>query len=231
MNLYFSYGEHLASYGYVVAMRNNYVVSHVGLANSTSAIIDWVQDQEAQPGSLFHGKMDFSHIGASGHSMGGKISLLTAYDDDRIKAVADIDPVDTSPLPTPEFPSVTPELMPDIHIPTLLIGSSDGGQCAPASDNYHQYFLYANEPSIEIEIEHSGHVTFCDLPDEIINAAAIICPTGGGDFEQIRMLASRYVTAFYKVLFDGEAGYSYYLTGDGMASDVADGLVVTDHKP
>jgi pimeloyl-ACP methyl ester carboxylesterase len=231
MNLYFSYGEHLASYGYVVALRNNYVISHVGLAQSTSAIIDWIQDQESQPASLFHGKLDFDHIGMSGHSMGGKISLLTAYYDDRVKASATIDPVDMNPLPTPAYPSVTPELMPDIHIPTLFIGSSDGGACAPQAENYHQYFLVANEPSTEIEIINSGHVTFCDLPDAIVNAATLICPTGGGDFEQIRMLTSRYVTAFYKVVFDGKTEYNYYLTGEGMANDVAGGLVATDHKP
>jgi len=231
MNIYFSYGRHLASYGYVVVFRNNYVISHADLATTTSAIIDWVQEQESLPGSLFHGKLDFNRIGASGHSMGGKISLLTAYNDDRVKASATIDPVDMSPLPTPAYPSVTPELMPDIHIPTLLIGSSDGGSCAPVDENYHQYFLYANPPSIEIQILNSGHVTFCDLPDAIISGAALICPTGGGDYEQIRFLARRYVTAFYKVVFEGESGYGYYLTGDGIAQDVADGLVTTDTKP
>ncbi len=230
MNLYFSYGEHLASYGYVVLMRNNYVVSHAELAQTTSAIIDWAQEQASHPASPFYDKLDFDHIGTSGHSMGGKISLLTAYQDDRITASATIDPVDMSPLPTPAYPSVTPELMPDIHIPTLLIGGSNGGACAPQADNYHQYFLYANAPSIEIKINNSGHVTFCDLPDSIIDGAALICPTGGGDYEQIRMLSRRYVAAFYKVHLDGDASYDYYLSGDGMASDVTDGLVVPDYK-
>jgi hypothetical protein len=232
MNIYLSYGRHLASYGYVVIHRNNTVLSHVALAATTSAIIDWAEDQEAQAGSLFHGKLDFDRVGTSGHSMGGKISLLTAYNDDRVKASATIDPVDMNPLPTADYPSVTPELMPDIQIPTLLIGSSNGGMCAPVGENYHQYFLYANPPSIEIEVLHSGHVTFCDLPDAVITGAALICPTGGAqDYELIRELARRYVTAFYKIVFDGEASYGYYLTGQGMAQDVADGLVLTDSKP
>ncbi|NLH49451.1 MAG: hypothetical protein GX444_12755 [Myxococcales bacterium] len=231
MTPYFTYGSHLATYGYVVVFRNNYVVSHVDLAATTSAIIDWLEDQEALPNSLFHGKIDLEKIGTTGHSMGGKISLLTAYNDDRVKASATIDPVDMSPLPTPAYPSVTPELMPDIHIPTLFVGGSNGGLCAPVAENYHQYFLYANPPSIEIMINHSGHVTFLDLPDAVISGAALICPTGDGDYEQIRALTKRYVTAFYQIVFAGEEGYRYYLTGDGIAQDVADGLVVTDSKP
>jgi len=230
MGLYFGYAEHLASYGYIVVLRDNYVISHLALAQTTSAIIDWVAGQADQPGSLFYSKVDLTRIGTSGHSMGGKISLLTAYYDKRVTASGTIDPVDTSPIHSPAYPSVTPELMPDIHIPTLLMGSSDGGLCAPQSDNYHQFFLYANAPSIEITIEKSGHLTFCDLPDALIDAASIVCPTGGGNFEQIRMLANRYLAAFYKVVFDGETAYGYYLAGGGMQKDVADGLVETEKK-
>jgi dienelactone hydrolase len=231
MSLYFSYAEHLASYGYIVVLRDNYVISHLALAQTTSAIIDWVESQAKLAGSIFYDKVDLTRIGTSGHSLGGKISLLTAYDDKRVTASGTIDPVDTSPLNTPAYPAVTPGLMPDIHIPTLLLGSSDGGLCAPLNADYRQFYLYANPPSIEIEIEKSGHLTFCDLPDAVIDAAAIICPTGGGDFEQIRELANRYLAAFYKVEFDGDTAYAYYLTGAGMAHDVAAGLVATADKP
>jgi hypothetical protein len=44
------------------------------------------------------------------------------------------------------------------------------------------------------------------------------------------MLANRYLAAFYKVVFDGEAAYGYYLVGGGMQKDVADGLVETEKK-
>jgi len=230
MGIYFSYGRHLASYGYVVVHRDNTVLSHVGLANTTSAIIDWLANQAELPDSLFFGKLDFNRIGASGHSMGGKISLLTAYYDDRIKASATIDPVDVSPLPTSDYPSVTPELMPDIHIPTLFVGSEFGGACAPVDNNYHQYWLYANSPSIEIMIKKSGHITFTDLPDAIIDAGKIICPTGDGDYDQIKYLTRRYVTAFYEIIFNGNNEYEYYLTGEGINQDVTADLVTTESK-
>ena len=56
-----------------------------------------------------------------------KFSLLTAANDNRVKAVFGIDPVDAtggSPgsQPSPEYPSVTPERMSDITIPIVLMG-------------------------------------------------------------------------------------------------------------
>ncbi|MCC6157080.1 MAG: hypothetical protein IT350_03445 [Deltaproteobacteria bacterium] len=231
MSLYFSYGEHLATHGFVVIFRNSYVIAHQALSVTTSALIDWAEAEAQDAGSLFFEKIDPARIGTSGHSMGGKIALLAAHDDPRVTAAGTVDPVDTSPLPGPAYPSVTPELMPAITIPTLLIGGSDGGPCAPANGNYHEYFTVANAPAIEIRIELSGHVTFCDLPDAIIDLAGIICPTGGAeDYELIRALSRRYLTAFFKFRLNGEAGYDYYVTGGGIMDDVNAGLVAVDVK-
>ncbi|MCL4235313.1 MAG: hypothetical protein KJ042_12435, partial [Deltaproteobacteria bacterium] len=231
MSLYFSYGEHLATHGFIVIFRNSYVIAHQALSATTSALIDWAEAEAQDSGSLFFEKIDPSRIGTSGHSMGGKIAFLTAHDDPRVTAAGTVDPVDTSPLPGPAYPSVTPELMPAITIPTLMIGGSDGGPCAPANDNYHEYFTYANAPAVEIRIEQSGHVVFCDLPDAIIDLAGIICPTGGAeDYEFVRALSRRYLTAFFKSRLDGEAAYDHYLTGDGIMDDVNAGLVAVDVK-
>ncbi len=231
MSLYFSYGEHLATHGFVVVFRNSYVISHQALSVTTSALIDWAEDAAQDAGSVFFGKLDPAAVGTSGHSMGGKIAFLAAHDDARVVAAGTLDPVDTSPLPGPAYPSVTPELMPAVTIPTLMLGGSDGGPCAPANDNYHEYFTYANAPAVEIRIERSGHVTFCDLPDAIIDIAGIICPTGGAeDYELIRALSRRYLTAFFKFRLGGESDYDYYLTGGGIMIDVNAGLVAVDVK-
>ena len=98
-------------------------------------------------------------IGAAGHSFGGKLALLEAATDSRIRAIATLDPVDGSGpvLNNPVlYPSVTPELMPEIHAPLLFVGAELGGlsdrliPCAPTADNYQRFYEAANSPAVEI---------------------------------------------------------------------------------
>ena len=97
-DLYRSYGEHLASHGFVVALptypMSFYGLNHSALALDVRYVIDQCLALDANTKSPLRGLVDESSIGASGHSLGGKLALLEAVTDSRIRAVATLDPVD-----------------------------------------------------------------------------------------------------------------------------------------
>lgn len=245
---YHSYGEHLASWGYVVVMPEMPgglfglgAPSHVELKEYLSAVLDWIAADTAlgADGALL-GLADSSRIGLAGHSMGGKISLLLATEDDRPLAVFGIDPVDAagSPLPVSEddFPSVAPELMGQLAVPLALLGETTNGTCegfmcqacAPEDNNFHQYYLHAVSPALEIEVLGASHMSFLDDPDCGMVCSA--CPVGSDDPATTRLLTRQSMTAFFLVFLSKESGYMHWLTGAGMAVEADAGLVLVQSK-
>jgi hypothetical protein len=226
--LYLSYTRHLASWGYVVVMRANFTLSHLQLALTTNAIIDWLNEQQETSGSLFEHKLNMLRVGALGHALGGKIALLAAKLNTNIFAVAGIDPDDslpTLPIPYEDYPSVTPELMPNINIPTLFIGSELGGDCVPAEENYQQYYEHANSPSEEITVLFAGLTSFLDNPSCGVPCAS--CDPGTADHDNVQSLTRRYITAFFNVTMLDEDQYQKWLTGAGMTADTYGGFVTS----
>ena len=234
---YTSYGQHLASWGYLVVMPDLpgdmfSPETHTALEGMLSAIIDWLASGPLAASA------DLAHLAMSGHSMGGKISLLLASADARPIALFAVDPVDAAGGPgtsdSPDYPSVAPELMPSITIPLALLGetvNASGGlgtPCAPADNNFHQYYLAATSPAIEIEIVGASHMSFLDNPNCGLTCAA--CPAGSDDQANTRKLTRRYMTAFFNVFVRGQDSFRTYLDGAAMADDVAASLVVTATK-
>jgi hypothetical protein len=170
--------------------------------------------------------------------MGGKLSLLVASEDSRPVAVFGVDPVDAGGGPLggseADFPSVTPALMPQITIPMVLLGETVnatgglGGACAPAADNFHQYYLHAESKALEIEILGANHMSFLDDPACGFTCSA--CPEGSDDKATTRMLSRRYMTAFFHVFLRSQDGYRSYLSGAAMDTDEVEGLVLSESK-
>lgn len=74
--------EHWASWGFVVAAANT---SNAGSGEEMLGCLDYLQ------GSSLAGSIDFSSVGASGHSQGGGGTIMAARDD-RITATAPVQP-------------------------------------------------------------------------------------------------------------------------------------------
>lgn len=237
--------DHLASWGFVVVLPSLpgslfSPSTHKTLKEYLIAILDWIQDKADDPSGPLAGKADAEAIGLAGHSMGGKISLLTASADGRPKAVFGVDPVDAAGGPfggdPVDYPSVTPELMPQIMVPLGLLGETVNATCsgflcqacAPQEDNFQQYYIHATSPAIEIEVVGASHMSFLDNPD--CGLACSVCPKGTDDPDVTRMLTRRYLTAFFNVYLKSEAPFADYLTGAAMAEDATAGLVLTDSK-
>lgn len=206
-DMYRSYGEHLASHGFVVAMptfpMNFLTVDHAKLAVDVRFILDTCLSMNLDPASTLYGRIDPTRIGSSGHSLGGKLSLLEAATDPRISAIAVLDPVDTgNPIfENPrKFPSVAPERMSEISVPLLIVGAELGkvlvtfSPCAPEDNNYQRFFEAANPPAIEITQLDVGHGQYVD---EGGGAAAMACAIGSVSDEWVRSSSASYLTAFF----------------------------------
>lgn len=239
---YASYGAHLASHGYVVvmpAMPGSAFDSptHVELSDLVVGVLDWIEDDV--DGGTIGDRGDPGTLALAGHSLGGKISLLTASRDARPVAVFGVDPVDSAPPFTndPEaYPSVAPELMPDVAVPVGLLGetvdSMGGGgfgmACAPAEENFQQYYMAAASPVVEVEIVGADHMDFLDDPDCGFTCSA--CGPGSTDEATVRMYTRRYMTAFFDLYLKGVGASRTWLAGTKMDADVATGDVVSRSK-
>ena len=242
---YASYGEHLASWGHVVVMPQmpGGLVNgptHRELKEYLIAIVDWIEQDATDPAGQLQGRADAGALGLSGHSMGGKISLLVASEDARPKASFAVDPVDAAGGPLAgdpvDFPSVTPELMPSIQIPLGFVGETVNATCtgwmcqacAPEDNNFHQYYLHAQSPAIEIELSGANHMSFLDDPN--CGLPCSMCAQGTDDPAVTRRLTRGAMTAFYLVFLQGRSEYLEYLTGSPMQQDAAQGLLTFDSK-
>jgi hypothetical protein len=239
---YASYGEHLAGWGYVVLMPKmpGGLIggpTHRDLADYVEAILDWIEANATNATGPLQGKADVTRIGLAGHSMGGKISMLVTSEDARPKAVFGVDPVDAagSPLASDpvQYPSVTPELMGSVDVPLVLLGETTNATCsglmcqacAPEDDNFHQYFINATSPALEIEVKNANHMSFLDNPS--CGMTCSVCPAGTDNPVVTRWITRRAMTAFFNVELVGIGAYRDYLTGGYMSAEVTDGLVAT----
>jgi predicted dienelactone hydrolase len=212
---YASYAHHLATHGFVAVTQSwnggLFDVDHAAFAAQSSRVIDWA----LSPASGVAAHVDAAKIGAAGHSLGGKISLLTAAQDHRVRAVVGWDPVDAN------TPSVTPELMGQIDATVLVLGETLDAQggfmpCAPAADNFQQYFTTARSPALEVTVNGAGHMDFVDDPS---------CPFCGfcaahtADPFAIKAVARRATVAWFRRRLLGDTTMDTYLTGAVMQGD------------
>lgn len=243
-SLYASYGEHLASRGFVAVLPDLPGgllggPTHAELAAYLGEVLDWIEAESGDGGAL-EGAADPARLGLGGHSLGGKISLLLAADDPRARAVFAIDPVDAAKGPLSsegeDYPSVTPERMGDVTVPLVLLGETVNASCeglfcqpcAPADESFRQYYEHATSPALEIEVVGASHMSFVD--DPACGLACSVCAPGSDDPEVSRALTRRYLTAFFELLLKGDEDARAWLVGERMAEDVATGLVVVRSK-
>jgi hypothetical protein len=146
-------------------------IDHADLADYLSLVLDWALAQGAAGGNVLSGRIDPDWLVVGGHSRGGKIAFLTAINDDRFDATVTFDPVDSTgnpifpPPPTPENPSVAPELMGDYEVPGLMFGAGRGGEgtppCAPPTENFEAYWAGVTpSPFVLLVQAGAGHLDF-----------------------------------------------------------------------
>ncbi len=211
---YYGYAQRLASHGFV-AVAPDYPTSFLGVSNVDNANDLLLAADYAASQSSFNG--DGSTLGATGHSMGGKLSLLAATMEPAIKASITLDPVDSSMSCSPQDCPDVSELMP-LSIPTGFIGETVdatggfGQACAPQADNFQSFYAGTTAPSIEIEALGANHMSFLD---DVASCGFTcnFCNAATADNATVNGMSKALVVAFYRRYLNGEAGYDDYLTG------------------
>jgi dienelactone hydrolase len=199
---YASYAEHLASWGFVVALCDyadqGFFADHQKLADDVSSVIDW---------ALAHEPIDASKLATAGHSLGGDISVLAAADDTRIAAVVGWDPVDAS------NPSVVPEKMTGFHAALAVAGettdASGGGMpCAPSADNFQAFYAAAPAPAIQLTLAGADHM---DWVDDGSCAFCGLCTAGTADPALAHATTRRLTVAWLRRTFEGDTAMDAWL--------------------
>lgn len=171
-----SYGQHLASHGYVVAAPE-FPLSHLGTPGGAritavadqpadvSFVIDELLKLNAADGGLLAGMVDADRIGMSGHSLGGLTTMLTAYGasaDPRIKAIVAVAP----------FGCVEPVgIGASAHLPAMVIGGTRDGIVGLPS--IRKAYDDASRPKYWVEVNGADHTRFGDfnISDDQIGGA------------------------------------------------------------
>lgn len=201
--------QHLASFGFVACVTaynaSLFSPNHLANAKEVIAVVDWALD----PAGPLGGETDPSRVGAAGHSLGGRLSVLAAGLDERIDAVFAMDPVDA------EDP-VAASLLP-LPIPTGFLGEltdSQGGfqPCAPAERNFETFYAKAGSPSFKVEVLGANHMSFLDNPASCGLVCSFCKPASLGHGQVISLTRS-YLAAFFLRHLGNNAAYDEYLTG------------------
>lgn len=213
---YKGYVKRLASFGYV-ALTADFPAGFAGVNNVENAKdllagLDW-----AAAKAELAGKADVNKAGATGHSLGGKVSIIAASMDARIKATISLDPVDGAMNCTPQNCPDASSLVPTLTIPTGFLGETTdaaGGfqPCAPAADNFTTFYAGAKSPSFEVTVTGANHMSFLD---DVASCGFIcsFCNMATAPNAQVNALAKAYVVAFYERHLRGDLAYDTYLTG------------------
>lgn len=215
---YTNYIKRLATFGYV-AITADFPASFLGQDNPKNAkdlisAIEWA-------GTKPELNANTALVGMTGHSLGGKLALLAATMDSRVKASIVLDPVDGGGGPgggcNPPACVDVSALMPMLNIPTGFLGeitdASGGFQpCAPGAENYTTFYKGANPPSLSVTVKGANHMSFLDDVASC-GATCSFCNMATVDNATVNALGRAYVTAFYERYLRGNTGYDTYLTG------------------
>ncbi|APR84079.1 Hypothetical protein A7982_09428 [Minicystis rosea] len=213
---YASYVRRLATFGYV-ALTVDFPASLFGVDNPKAAKdliagLDWAKGKPMLDA-------DADHAGMTGHSLGGKLALLAATQDARVKAAITLDPVDGGGPTGCNAPACVDvsDLMPSLHIPTGFVGETTdavGGfmPCAPAANNFQTFYAGANAPSLAVTVLGGNHMSFLD-DVSTCGVTCSFCQPATAPNAQVNGLARAYVVAFYERHLRGNTAYDTYLTG------------------
>ncbi|GIM03165.1 hypothetical protein Vretimale_7985 [Volvox reticuliferus] len=177
--MYGSYAADLASWGLAVVLYDlPELVDDVTMVSVLGSILD-ACTSNARVGPY----IDARAILMAGHSRGGKLSVLAAARDPRVKGIALLDPVDvTSMTPTgPGYPSALPAMRiacgPPRNIPALIVGAACNTGIIPADANYRRFLASCPGPCWFLELDGAGHLQFLDAKVDLFSAFVQSGPT------------------------------------------------------
>lgn len=211
-------GEHLASWGYVVAiplLPDDFDARYAAMQE----VLAYLEREASSEGSALYGKVDVECLAAAGHSLGGATALALASQDTRIRAVVALDPVYHTGGPGGGQELWDPaEQGPQIVVPTGILGTP-GSACNADADYARIYPWVGATHKASFMLVDGSH---CDLADPGNPFCSLVC----GSADPARTdLSQTYMTAWFNYyLYLDTASYDL-LYGAAGDADVDEGRI------
>lgn len=220
---YANYGQRLGSYGLITVLQKvPSELDHARYRDNTVELLDWLIRPSGMYADRVKGRIDQTRIGLAGHSLGGKIGILVAAADRRVKAYLGIDPVDAR---MPSAMDEVSKLKFASGVPVGFLGEtiSKGGAvpCTPAEGNYEALYGKARAPAFAITLTGASHNDFLDT---CTGLCALACPGSMAPAGRTNNLAVKYVTAYFLAALTGNPDAQLYLSGPPFQKDVTAGV-------
>jgi dienelactone hydrolase len=215
------HGEHLASWGYIVAIPVLPDDVEERIADMKD-VFSYLEGQTGTPGSFLYHKVDTDRFAVAGHSFGGATVLALAAQDARVKAVVALDPVyhQGGPGENPEIWDHDVE-GPKIAAPTCVLGAPSSN-CNSEADYAEIYLFIGATHKAQFLIAGASH---CDFSDPGNALCYWVCD-GSEDPTGLRpQLIQKYMTAWFNYYMYYDTAYYDYLYGSEADADIADSLI------
>jgi dienelactone hydrolase len=212
-------GQHLAGWGYVVAVPKLPDDAETRVTNLRE-VLTYLEAQTDTLGSFLYQKVDVNRLATAGHSLGGSTALATAARDSRVKAVVGLDPVNHGGAPgqTQEVWNAAAEA-PLISMPAGILGSP-GSSCNDDADYAAIYAYIGATHKASYLLAGVSHCVFA-IPG---NQFCTFTCSGTVDAAK-QLLVKRYTTAWFNYYLLYKTEDYTYLYGAQSDADVTAGLI------
>jgi dienelactone hydrolase len=219
-------GEHLASWGYVVAIPE-LPDDFEARITAMQQVLSYMETETRSVGSFLYQKVDTDRMAVAGHSLGGATALALTSRDPRIRAVVALDPVYHTGGPGGGDVLWDPEGEgPEIEVPAGILGAP-GSSCNADADYARIYPWVGATHKASYTLVGGSH---CDFNDPGHSLCGLLC----GAADPARMdLSQKYMTAWLNYYLYLDTGSYDDLYGAGANADVENGLIQrqTDTAP
>jgi hypothetical protein len=223
---YVSWGDQYASWGYVVAMPNfqSYdgllTSDHGEMANSTLDLISAMATKNSSSTGYLKGMVNTDDTALSGHSLGGKISVL-AEEYEEADHLTNVKAVETLAMANANSPSTFPQLD-TITVPIQVQTGTLDAVAYPSQNSQVVYNGVVTPPKQFVNITGGNHYHYADVDPsfgELGDNTSTITRA-----QQID-IGAKYATAFFNYYLKGEVQYYTYLYGSYARADLASKVV------
>jgi dienelactone hydrolase len=211
-------GEHLASWGYVVAIPE-LPDDFEARISAMQQVLSYLEAEATSEGSFLYRKVDTDRLAAAGHSLGGATALALASRDPLVQAVVALDPVYHAGGPGGGDAVWDPEAEgPGIKVPAGVLGAP-GSSCNADADYARIYPWIGATHKASYTLVGGSH---CDFNDPGNPLCGLIC--GSADPARTN-LGQKYMTAWFNYYLYLDTGSYDDLYGALADADVENGLI------
>lgn len=213
-------GQHLASWGYVVAVPT----LPDDAEERTSLVLDVVTYLEAKTDdatSFLYQKVDVNRLAAVGYSLGGATVLSAAARDGRIQAVVALDPVYHAGDFSGEGEMIWDPAVeaPQITAPTGILGAP-ADSCNAGADYAEIYPLIGANHKAYYHLVNASHCVFADPGSSFCEFTC-----NGMVDATLTQLSQKYMTAWFNYYLQQKTEFFTYLYGEQLQDDLNSGAI------